>query len=113
MADGTLRVRVVSPAKVVFEGDAAALVAPGWDGMVGILPGHAPFLSLIGVGALTVDLPGGGSEAFHVAGGVLKVLENKVTVLTEYAGSEPPTEIPPEAILHPEDVFVSAGNPLA
>ena len=113
MAERTLQVRVVSPAKVVFEGEASALVAPAWDGMVGILPGHAPLLSLIGAGALTVDLPGGGSEAFHVAGGVLKVLADKVTVLTEYAGSEPPEVVPPDAMLHPEDVFVSAGNPLA
>jgi len=113
MADGALQVRVVSPEKVVFEGEASALVAPAWDGMVGILPGHAPFLALIGAGTLTVDLPGGGSQAFEVAGGVLKVLSNRVTVLTEYAGKEPPAEIPAEAILHPEDVFVSAGNPLA
>jgi F-type H+-transporting ATPase subunit epsilon len=111
VAEGVLQVRVVSPAKVVFEGEASALVAPAWDGMVGILPGHAPFLALVGVGALTVDLPGGGSETFHVAGGALKVLANKVTVLTEYAGSEPPKVVPAEAILHPEDVLVSAGNP--
>ena len=50
MADGALSVRVVSPEKVVFEGDARALVAPAWDGKVGILPGHAPFLSLLGAG---------------------------------------------------------------
>ena len=36
---GTLRVRVVSPEKVVFQGDAGALVVPAWDGMLGILPG--------------------------------------------------------------------------
>ena len=113
MADKALNVRVVSPASVVFEGDASALVAPAWDGKVGILPGHAPFLALIGAGALTVDLPGGGSETFQVAGGVLKVLEDKVTILTEYAGSEPPAEVPAEAVLHPEDVVATAGNPLA
>lgn len=108
MADAPLHVRVVSPHAVVFEGDASALVAPAWDGMVGILPGHAPFLALIGVGELNVDLPGGGSESFQVAGGVLKVLENRVTVLTEYAGAEPPDEIPAEAIVHQEDVMGSA-----
>ncbi|MCG6987976.1 MAG: F0F1 ATP synthase subunit epsilon [Gemmatimonadetes bacterium] len=108
MADGTLQVRVVSPQKIVFEGDAAALVAPAWDGMVGILPGHAPFLTLVGVGELSIELPGGGSRSFQVAGGILKVLTNRVTVLTEYAGTEPPAEIPAEAIVHPEDVVASA-----
>ena len=39
---GPLSVRVVSPDRIVFEGKAASLVAPAWDGKVGILPRHAP-----------------------------------------------------------------------
>jgi F-type H+-transporting ATPase subunit epsilon len=100
---GTLRVRVVSPHRIVFEGEAASVVAPAWDGQVGILPSHAPMLALLGSGVLSVDRVGGGSDSFHVAGGVLKVERNQVTVLTEYAGSEPPERVPPEAIVHPED----------
>jgi len=100
---GTLRVRVVSPDRIVFEGEAASVVAPAWDGQVGILPNHAPMLALVGAGVLTVDRPGGGSDSFHVAGGVLKVERNQVTVLTEYAGSEPPAQIPADAIVYPED----------
>jgi len=113
VAGGRLNVRVVSPEKVVFEGEASALVAPAWDGKMGVLPGHAPFLGLLGSGELTVEAPGGGSVRFHVAGGVLKVEKDQVTVLTEYAGDEAPEVIPPEAIIHPEDVIASAGNPLA
>ena len=90
MADQALSVRVVSPAEIVFEGEAASLVAPAWDGQVGVLPGHAPLLTLLGSGELAVDLPGGGSERFHVAGGVMKVEAGVVTVLAEYAGTEPP-----------------------
>ena len=101
---GPLTVRVVSPEKVVFEGQAAAVVAPAWDGQVGILPGHAPMLALVGAGALTVDRPGGGSDTFQVAGGVLKVEGDNVTVLTEYAGAEPPAQVPASAIVHAEDV---------
>ncbi len=104
MADAALTVRVVSPAAVVFEGEAAGVVAPAWDGKVGILPGHAPLLALLGAGDLAVDLPGGGSETFHVAGGVMKVEDGKVTVLTEYAGSEPPAEVPAGAVINPEDL---------
>jgi F-type H+-transporting ATPase subunit epsilon len=100
---GPLRVRVVSPDRIVFEGDAAAVVAPAWDGQVGILPNHAPMLALVGSGVLSVDRPGGGSDSFHIAGGVLKVERNQVTVLTEYAGSEPPATVPAEAIVYPED----------
>jgi F-type H+-transporting ATPase subunit epsilon len=100
----SLNVRVVSPERIVFEGEASAVVAPAWDGQVGILPGHAPMLALVGVGELSVDRPGGGSASFHVAGGVLKVERDIVTVLTEYAGDEPPAEIPASAIVDPEDV---------
>jgi len=101
---GPLKVRVVSPEKIVFEGEASAVVAPAWDGQVGILAGHAPMLALVGSGVLSVDRPGGGSDSFHVAGGVLKVERNQVTVLTEYAGSEPPAEVPAAAIVYAEDV---------
>ena len=101
---GPLKVRVVSPEKVVFEGEASAVVAPAWDGQVGILPSHAPMLALVGAGVLSVERPGGGSDTFHVAGGVLKVERDQVTVLTEYAGAEPPAEIPPSAIVYAEDV---------
>lgn len=102
-----LSVRVVSPAQEVFNGDAASLVAPAWDGMVGILPDHAPLIALLGHGKLSVDLPGGGSQSFYVAGGVMKVEGNEVTVLTEYAGEGPPDVLPPEAILSPEDLAAS------
>lgn len=100
----SLSVRVVSPEKIVFEGEASALVAPAWDGQVGVLPGHAPMLALLGAGELNVDRPGGGSDSFHVAGGVLKVERDNVTLLTEYAGDEPPPEVPASAVVYAEDV---------
>lgn len=108
-----LNVRVVSPERLVFEGPAASVVAPAWDGQVGVLPGHAPFITLLGHGALDIDLPGGGGERFHVAGGALKVLDNQITILTEYAGSEPATDLPEGAVLDMDDVPQSSrGNPL-
>ncbi len=92
MAEGALAVKVVSPERSVFEGDAASVVAPAWDGMVGVLPRHAPMLALLGTGELTIDLPGGGSRSFQVSGGVIKVEKDHVTVLTEHAESgAPPT----------------------
>ena len=100
----SLNVRVVSPEEIVFEGEAASVVAPAWDGQVGVLPGHAPMLALIGSGVLSVDRPGGGSDTFYVAGGVLKVERNTVTLLTEYAGDEPPAEVPASSVVYAEDV---------
>lgn len=85
-----LEVRVVSPEKVVFEGQATSIVVPAWDGKLGVLPGHAPLISLLGTGELVIDVSAGSSERFHVAQGVLKVEDDQVTVLSEYAGRQPP-----------------------
>ena len=110
-----LTVQVVSPDRTVFSGDAASVVAPAWDGEVGILKNHAPFITLLGSGSLVIDKVGGGSVSFHVAGGIMKVEDDRVTILTEYAGTEPPERVPPEAIIHHEDLEPfpsSAADPL-
>ena len=99
-----LDVRVVSPDRVVFEGEASSIVAPAWDGRLGILSGHAPLVTLLGAGELNLGRPGGGSDSFHVAAGGLKVERDVVTVLTEYAADLPPEEIPAAAIVFAEDV---------
>jgi len=104
----TLSVQLVSPAAEVFRGDASSVVAPAWDGMIGILPGHAAFITLLGHGELAIDLPGGGSRKFYVAGGVLKIEGNQLTALVEYAGDHPPETLPKEADFHPEDLEVEA-----
>ncbi|HIA73030.1 MAG TPA: ATP synthase F1 subunit epsilon [Gemmatimonadetes bacterium] len=100
-----LDVRVISPDRVVFEGEVSSLVAPAWDGRLGILSGHAPMVTLLGAGELNLDRPGGDSDSFYVAAGVLKVERDAVTVLTEYAGNEPPDELPPDAMVFAEDVI--------
>ncbi len=89
-----LQVRVVSPDSVLYDGLASSVVAPAWDGTLGVLPGHAPMIALLGSGELTIDHAGGGSERFFVAGGVLKVEGNDLTILTEYGGAEAPENLP-------------------
>lgn len=100
----TLSVRLVSAEKEVFKGDATSVVAPAWDGSVGVLPDHAPFITLLGHGEFALDLPGGERNRFYVAGGVMKVEGNELTALVEYAGEGPPEELPPEADFHPDDL---------
>jgi len=99
-----MQVKVVSPQRAVYEGPASSLVAPAWDGEVGLLPGHAPMLTLLGAGWLAVDIPGGGSENFYVAGGVLRVEGGSVTVLAEYAGAEAPQTLPASAVFDPSEL---------
>ncbi|MEX0855928.1 MAG: F0F1 ATP synthase subunit epsilon [Gemmatimonadota bacterium] len=103
MSDRTLTLTLVSPVQTVFEGVVSGVVVPAWDGKVGILPGHAPFMALLGGGTLDIDLPGGGSRQFFVVRGVVKVEGDRVTVLSEYAGAEAPEGYDPRsAWLDPE-----------
>ena len=76
-----LTVAVISPEQTVFEGTAVSVVAPAYDGEVGILPGHAPMLTLLGEGVLRI----GDSVRVRVKGGFIQVADNVVRVVTEQA----------------------------
>jgi F-type H+-transporting ATPase subunit epsilon len=77
-----MHVTVISPERGVFDGEADAVVAPAFDGLVGILPQHAPFLTLLGEGALHVR-HSGSTSTFAVAGGFLQVTHDTVRVVTD------------------------------
>ncbi len=77
-----MHVTVVSPERGVFDGAADAVVAPAYDGQVGILPRHAPFLTLLGSGTLTVR-EGSASSRFQVAGGFLQVVGDAVRIVAD------------------------------
>jgi F-type H+-transporting ATPase subunit epsilon len=116
VADTLYVIRVVSPERVAYQGEATGIVAPAWDGRVGILPNHAPFITLLGAGHLIVDRPDGAREAWWVAGGALKVERNEVTVLTEFTHHEEPEELPAGVLLNTPEDFLGGGsalNPLA
>lgn len=81
-----LKVSVISPEQVLFEGDAESVVAPAFDGEVGILSGHAPMMTLLGRGLLRLRAAGGARE-FTVAGGFLQVADDHVRVVTEQASA--------------------------
>lgn len=80
-----LRVSVVTPARTVLEQDAASVVVPAFDGEWGILPGHAPFMALLGCGRLMVADAEGKRQRVAIRGGFLQVSGNVVTVLTAEA----------------------------
>jgi F-type H+-transporting ATPase subunit epsilon len=79
-----LTVSVVSPERTLFEGEAESIVAPAFDGQVGILTNHAPMLTLLGTGELRLSASGG-DRKFTVSGGFLEVADNRVRVVTERA----------------------------
>ncbi|HEU5183971.1 MAG TPA: F0F1 ATP synthase subunit epsilon [Gemmatimonadaceae bacterium] len=79
-----LTVSVISPERTLFDGEATQVVAPAYDGEVGILTGHAPMMALLGRGTLRIA-SGGGDRRFTVEGGFLQVVDNQVRVVTEKA----------------------------
>jgi F-type H+-transporting ATPase subunit epsilon len=85
-ATGTLHVSVISPEATIYEGEADQVIAPGVDGSLGILRGHAPLMALLGTGTLRIDR-GGKQTSFTVSGGFLQVVDNQVTVLSESASA--------------------------
>lgn len=79
-----MHVTVISPAKAVLDAEADAVTAPAYDGQVGILPRHAPFLTLLGEGRLVVRA-GGKDRTIEVRGGFLQVANDVVRVVAEHA----------------------------
>ena len=82
-----LRVSVITPEATVYEGNADQVIAPAWNGSLGILRGHAPLMALLGKGDLRVTRAGR-TERFHVQGGFLQVVDDVVTVLSEHAETD-------------------------
>jgi F-type H+-transporting ATPase subunit epsilon len=82
-----MRVLVISPERAVYDGEADAVTAPCYDGEVGILPRHAPFMALLGSGTLTVR-SGTTTRSFRVQGGFLQVVSNTVRVVAEHVQGE-------------------------
>jgi F-type H+-transporting ATPase subunit epsilon len=82
-----LNVSVISPEAVVYEGTTDAVVAPAFDGEVGILTGHAPMMTLLGKGELRLGSRDS-AVRFQVSGGFLQVADNTVRVVTESAAAK-------------------------
>jgi F-type H+-transporting ATPase subunit epsilon len=78
-----LKVSVISPEAVLFQGETDSIVAPAYDGEIGILTGHAPLMALLGEGQLRLGT--GSGTRFNVSGGFMQVLNNDVRVVTEKA----------------------------
>ena len=76
-----MKVSVISPEAVLFEGESSSVIAPAFDGEVGILPGHAAMVTTLGTGTLRL----GDGQRFTVEGGFVQVADNEVRVVTEKA----------------------------
>ena len=80
----TIRCEIVSQDRLVYEGDVDIVLIPATQGNMGILPNHAPLLSTLGFGVITVRHKGE-EEYFTVAGGIVEVQPQIVTILADRA----------------------------
>ena len=82
----TIHVDVVSAERSIFEGQAEFVALPGEAGELGIYPQHTPLITRIKPGAVRIKVAGQAEEEFvFVAGGILEVQPNRVTVLADTA----------------------------
>jgi len=79
-----LHLEIVTPERRAFEGDVDEVIVPGSEGEMGILPHHAPLISLLGQGVLRLK-SGGEEQEFAIFGGFLQVRPDRVVVLAETA----------------------------
>jgi F-type H+-transporting ATPase subunit epsilon len=80
-----LHFELVSPARLLFSGDVDSVVIPGTEGEMTIMPQHAPLLSTLKPGVITVNKAGGAADRIFVRGGMVEVNPQGLTVLAEVA----------------------------
>ncbi len=77
-----LQLDVVSEEGTLFSGEADFVVAPGGDGDLGILPGHAPLLSTLRPGTLRIQRQGSQETRIEVQGGFIELRSDKVQIIS-------------------------------
>lgn len=80
-----MQVKLITPEKIFFSGDAVQVDAPGTEGVFGVLPGHAPFISTLKAGLVNIELAGSEHKRFVVLSGIAEVTPESVTLLVEVA----------------------------
>jgi F-type H+-transporting ATPase subunit epsilon len=81
----TIHVDVVSAEESIFSGEAKFVALPGEAGELGIYPRHTPLITRIKAGSVRIEKADGSEEFIFVAGGLLEVQPNCVTVLSDTA----------------------------
>ncbi len=75
-----MKVEILTPDAVLFEGEARHVFLPGSDGALGVLDNHAAMITTLAKGTVKVDTKDG-EQAFDLNGGTVEVLDNKVLIL--------------------------------
>ena len=106
----TIHVDVVSAEESIFSGEARFVALPGESGELGIFPRHTPLITRIKPGSVRIEMADGSEEFVFVAGGILEVQPNCVTVLSDTAirGADLDAEKAEKAKLEAEEALKNA-----
>jgi F-type H+-transporting ATPase subunit epsilon len=80
----SILLEIVTPERLAYSDTVDSVQLPGVEGELGVLPGHAPLVSMLGVGELRIR-KAGAEEIFAIVGGFLQVRPDKVVVMAETA----------------------------
>ena len=105
-----LLLEIVTPERLAYSDTVDSVQLPGSEGELGVLPHHAPLVSMLGVGELRIR-KGGAEESFAIVGGFLQVRPDRVVVMAETAdlASEIDLEKAQEARREAERTLETAG----
>lgn len=81
----TFRLVILAPDKILFDDEVTQLTARTTEGDVGILAGHIRYVAILQTGVMTLKLPGGELKTAAESGGILKVSDDKTTVMVTAA----------------------------
>src|SRR3954468_2648163 len=106
----TIHVDVVSAEEEIFSGEARFVALPGEAGELGIYPRHTPLITRVKPGSVRIERADGSEEFVFIAGGILEVQPNRVTVLSDTAirGKDLDEEKANEAQRHAEEALRNA-----
>lgn len=74
---------IITPDTKLYSGEVTSIVLPGIDGDLGVLNNHAPLITALKKGTISIIKESGENESFDTNGGIVEVLNNKVIVLAE------------------------------
>ena len=102
---GKIQLRVLTPARQMFDGEVRSVILPTFDGLWGILPGHAPFVAILGTGRMVIRDLAGNAKAIAVRGGFFQVAHDELTVLTSQGALK--EDVTPEALREEREALES------
>ena len=79
-----MKLEIITPESIIYSGDVESVIAPGSEGVLGILPHHASLMTALQAGDIKVSV-NGQANSYSVGGGFLEVKDNQVTILADSA----------------------------